>query len=68
MTMCLGEGGMYNKRVGGRLWGDFCRQWWYNFAKLCMYTWQMGWMSGGGRKATGMQYTNGQGPLSVIVA
>ena len=31
ITICLEEGGMNNKRVGGRLWGDACREWWDNF-------------------------------------
>ena len=25
IAVCLEEGGMNNKRVGGRPWGDFCR-------------------------------------------
>ena len=40
ITICLEEGGMNNKRVGGRLWGDVCREWWDNFAKTCVYAWQ----------------------------
>ena len=47
ITICLEEGGINNKRVGGRLWGDVCRQWWDNFAKTCAYAWQTGWLSGG---------------------
>ena len=39
ITMCLEEGGMNNKRVGGRLWGDVWREWWDNFAQLCVYAW-----------------------------
>ena len=27
ILICLEEGGMSNKRVGGRLWGDVCREW-----------------------------------------
>ena len=53
-TMCLGEGGMNNKRVGGRLWGDVCREWWDDFAQMCVYAWQTDWLSGG--KVEG--YTN----------
>ena len=34
VTVCLAEGGMHNKRVGGRAWGDVCRQWPDNFAKM----------------------------------
>ena len=26
ITMCLEEGGMNDKRVGGKLWGDVCRE------------------------------------------
>ena len=47
ITICLEEGGMNNKRVGGTLWGDVCREWWDNFAKTCVYAWQTGWLSGG---------------------
>ena len=47
ITLCPEEGGMNNKRVGGRLWGDVCRKWWDNFAKMCVYAWQTGWLSGG---------------------
>ena len=32
IMMCLEEGGMNNKRVGGRLWGDVCRELSDNFA------------------------------------
>ena len=35
---------MTNKRVGGRLWGDVCREWRDNFAKMCVYAWQTGQM------------------------
>ena len=38
---------MDNKRVGGRLWGDVCREWWDNFSKMCAYAWQTDWLSGG---------------------
>ena len=38
---------MNNKRVGDRLWGDVCTEWWDNFAKMCVYAWQTGWLSGG---------------------
>ena len=48
VTKCLEEGGTNNKRVGGRLWGDVCREWWDNFAKTCVYAWQTSWLSGGG--------------------
>ena len=41
------EGGMNNKRVEGRPWGDVCGKWWDNFAKMCVYAWQTGWLSGG---------------------
>ena len=44
--MCLEEGGMNNKRVGGKPWGGVCRQWWDNFAKMCMYAWRTSWLSG----------------------
>ena len=58
ITMCLEEGGMHNKRVGGRLCGDVCREWWDNFAKMCVHAWQTAWLSGGGgggrRKPTRM--------------
>ena len=47
LAICLEEGGMNNKRVGSRLWGGVCREWWDNFAKMCVYAWQTGWMSGG---------------------
>ena len=47
ITICLEEGGMNNKRVGGRLWGVVCREWWDNFAKACVCAWQTGWLSGG---------------------
>ena len=53
---------MNNKRAGGRLWGDVCREWWDKIAKMCVYAWQTRWLSGGkvGRlhKCTGV----GQGP------
>ena len=47
ITMCLEEGEKNNKRVGGRLWGDVCGEWWDNFATMCVYAWQIGWLSGG---------------------
>ena len=47
ITMCLQEGGMNNKRVGGRLWDDVCREWWDNFAQMCVCAWQTDWLSGG---------------------
>ena len=34
--MSLEEGRMNNKPVGGRLWGNVCREWWYKFAKMCV--------------------------------
>ena len=46
ITMRLEEGGMNKKRVGGRLRCDVCREWWDNFAKMCVYGWQTGWLSG----------------------
>ena len=46
IAVCLEEGGMNNKRVGGRPWGDVCRQWWDNFAKMCIYAWRTSWLSG----------------------
>ena len=46
IDVCLEEGGMNNKRVGGRPWGDICRQWWDNFAKMCVYAWRTSWLSG----------------------
>ena len=48
ITICLEEGGMNNKRLGGRLWGDVCRECWDNFAKMCVY------VRGGRRKASRM--------------
>ena len=45
--MCLAEGGMNNKRVGGRLWGHVCREWWDDFDTMCVYACQTGWLSGG---------------------
>ena len=47
ITMCLEEGGKNNKRLRGRLWGDACREWWDNFAQMCMYAWQTDWLSRG---------------------
>ena len=47
ITMCLEEGGINNKQVGGSLWGDGCREWWDNFARMCVYAWQANWLSGG---------------------
>ena len=46
IDVCLEEGGMNNKRMGGRPWGDVCRQWWDNFAKMCIYAWRTSWLSG----------------------
>ena len=46
IDVCLEEGGMNNKRVGGRPWGDVCRQWWDNFAKMCIYALRTCWLSG----------------------
>ena len=46
IAVCLEEGGIYNKWVGGRPWGDVCRQWWDNFAKMCIYAWRTFWLSG----------------------
>ena len=43
----LEEGGINHKPVGGKLWGDVCRQWWDNFARMCVYAWQTDWLSGG---------------------
>ena len=37
IAVCLEEGGMNNKWVGGRPWGDVCRQWWDNVANMCIY-------------------------------
>ena len=45
IAVCLEEGGMNNKRVGGKPWGDVCRQWWDNFAKMCIYAWRTSWLS-----------------------
>ena len=47
ITICLEEGGTNNERVGSRLWGDVCREWWDNFAQVCVYAWQTDWLSGG---------------------
>ena len=33
---------MNNKRVGGKLWGDVCREYSENFAKMCVFAWQTG--------------------------
>ena len=41
------EGSMNCKRVGGRLWGHVCREWWESFAHMCVYAWQRRWLSGG---------------------
>ena len=38
---------MNNKRVGGKLWGDVCREWLDLFAQMCVYAWQMDWLSRG---------------------
>ena len=46
IAVCLEEGGMNNKRVGGRPWGDVCRKWWDNFAKMCTYASRTSWLSG----------------------
>ena len=46
IAVCLEEGGMNNKRVGGKPWGDVCRQWGDNFAKMCIYAWRTSWLSG----------------------
>ena len=69
ITMCLEEGGMNNKRVGGRLWGDVCRGWWDNFARMCMYAWQTDGLSRGevGRLRK-CSIRMEKGPLSVTVA
>ena len=38
ITMCLEEGGMNINRVGVRLWGDVCREWWDNLPRCaCMH-------------------------------
>ena len=47
ITICLEEGGMNNKWVGGRPWGEVCREWWDNFAQMCVYAWQTDWVSRG---------------------
>ena len=47
ITICLKEGGTNNRRLGGRLWGYVCREWWDNFAHMCVYGWQTDWMSVG---------------------
>ena len=36
MTMCLEDGAMNNKRVGRRLWGGVCTEWWNNVAMMCV--------------------------------
>ena len=46
IAVCLEERGMNNKQVGGRPWGDVCRLWWDNFAKMCIYAWRTCWLSG----------------------
>ena len=38
---------MNNERVGGRLSGDVCREWWGNFAQRSLYAWQTDWLSRG---------------------
>ena len=45
IAVCREEGGMDNKRVGGRPWGDVCRLWWDNFPKMCIYAWRTSWLS-----------------------
>ena len=40
IMMCLEEGGMKNKRVGGRVCCDVSREWWDNFAEMCVYAWR----------------------------
>ena len=47
IVMCLEEGGTTNKRVGDRLWGYVCREWRDNIAQMCVYAWQMEWLSRG---------------------
>ena len=37
---------MHKKRVGGRLWGDDCKEWWDNFGKICVYACLTGWLFG----------------------
>ena len=46
IAVCLEDGVMNNKRVRGRPWGDVCRQWRDNFAKMCIYAWRTSWLSG----------------------
>ena len=41
------EGGTDNKRVGGRLWDDVCREWWDSFDRMCVYAWQTDLLCGG---------------------
>ena len=48
INVCLNEGGVINKRVGGRLWGDVGREPWDIFPQMCEYAWQTGWLLGGG--------------------
>ena len=47
ITTCLEEGGLNNKRVGGRLWDDVCRKWGDNFTVMCVYACQAEWRCGG---------------------
>ena len=44
INVCLNDGGMNNKRLGGRLLGDVCREWWEGFARMCVYAWPTGWL------------------------
>ena len=47
IDVCFEEGGINNKRVGGRPCGDVCRQWWDNFCKMCILLCL--WLSGPSR-------------------
>ena len=33
--------------LGGRIWGDTCREWWDNVAKMSVYAWETCCLFGG---------------------
>ena len=68
IMVCLKEGGISNKLVGGRLWGGACREWWGSFAKMCVYAWQTVWLSWGDvGRLRGCSYTNGPSRLALTM-
>ena len=57
---------MNNKRVGGKLCRDLCREWWDSFAKMCVYAQQTGQLFGadvGGLRKCSVKI--GQSPRSL---